>query len=513
MNKMTLKEKIGQLIVFGFSETEVTPRIEKLIKEYKLGNILLFSRNIKTTEQLFKLNNDIQKLMIKHLRYPAFITIDQEGAMVTRITDKATVFPGAMTLAATNNTENAYLQGKYMACELDALGINMNFAPVLDVNNNPLNPVIGVRSFSDNVDVVNRFSEAYIKGLQTKVMATGKHFPGHGDTHLDSHVDLPRVSFDKKRLHEIELAPFKNAINIGLKSIMSAHIVFEAYDTLPATLSKTILTDLLRKEMGYDGLIVTDGMEMQAILNTYGAVESSVTAVLAGADLILYCHYEDQQIAAAKLLEEAVLDGRIPMEVIDERVSRILRFKNGLKTNIDKTYQDVKKRVENPKHRKFAQDTVISALTLVKGKPFTKKGSGLFLGQLPKATTLADVTDGKGSAIEMLKDLPFDFLEVTLNPSDEEIASLVKAASKYEQVVLTTYNSNIYTKQLDLIKKLLKLNSELHVISLRNPYDLYFIKEIKNYVCLYEYTKNSINALKLYLEEKITPKGKFPIHV
>lgn len=513
MNKMTLKEKIGQMIVFGFHETEVTPRIEKLIRDYKLGNVLLFTRNIKNTEQLFKLNNDLQQLMIKHLRYPAFITIDQEGAMVTRIFDKATLFPGAMTLAATNNPKNAYLQGKHMACELDALGINMNFAPVLDVNNNPLNPVIGVRSYSDNVDVVNRFSEAYIEGLQTRVIATGKHFPGHGDTHVDSHLALPKVSFDKDRLKKIELAPFQNAIDKGLKSIMSAHVVFEAYDDLPATLSKTLLKDLLRHEMGFEGLIVTDGMEMKAILNNYGSIESSVTAILAGADLLLYCHNEHEQIGAAKLLEEAVLDGRIPIEVIDDRVERILKFKRKLTTNIGKTYEDVKDRVENPKHRKFAQDIVIEALTLVKGKPFSKKGDVLFLGQLPKATTLADITDGKSNAVEMLKDLNFDLLEVSLNPSDEEISSLVEAASKYNQVVLTTYNSNIYTKQLELIRKLLKLNNELHVVSLRNPYDLYFVNEIENYVCLYEYTKNSINALKLYLQGHITPKGKFPIHV
>ncbi len=513
MNKMTLKEKIGQLIVFGFPETEVTPRIEKLIKEYKLGNILLFARNVKTTEQLFKLNNDIQKLMIKNLGYPAFITIDQEGAMVTRIADKATFFPGAMTLAATNNPKNAYMQGKHMACELDALGINMNLAPVLDVNNNPLNPVIGVRSFSDDVEIVNRFSEAYIEGLQTRVIATGKHFPGHGDTHVDSHLALPKVSFDKDRLHKIELAPFKNAIDKGIKSIMSAHVVFEAYDDKPTTLSKTLLTDLLRNELGFEGLIVTDGMEMKAILNNYGSIESSINAILAGADLLLYCHNEHEQIGAAKLLEEAVLDGRIPMEVIDDRVERILKFKRELTTNIGKTYEDVKKRVENPKHRKFAQDIVIEALTLVKGEPFKKKGDVLFLGQLPKATTFADLTDGKSSAIEMLKDLDCDFLEVSINPEKEERDKLIKASSKYDQVVLTTYNSNIYTKQLDLIRELLKLNNELHVVSLRNPYDLYFVKEIKNYVCLYEYTKNSINALKLYLKGQITPKGTFPIHV
>lgn len=512
MNKMTLKEKIGQMLVFGFDETEVTPRIETLIKEYKLGNILLFSRNVQTTEQLFKLNNDIQKLMIKHLRYPAFVTIDQEGAMVTRITDKATFFPGAMTLAATN-VENAYLQGKYMGCELDALGINMNLAPVLDVNNNPKNPVIGVRSFSDDVDVVNRFSEAYIKGLQEHVIATGKHFPGHGDTHVDSHLDLPRVSFDKKRLHEIELSPFKNAIDKGIKSIMSAHIVFEAYDDKPATLSKPILTDLLRNELGFEGLIVTDGMEMKAILNTYGAIEASIPAVLAGADLLLYCHHEHQQIGAAKLLEEAVLDGRIPIEVINRSVSRILKFKAQLKTNIDKTYEDVKQSVENEKHRLFAQQTVIDALTLVKGKPFKQAGDVLFISQLPKATTFADLTDGKNTTLDMLKDLDFDFKQASLNPDTDEIKALVSDAKGYKQVIITTYNANMYPHQLDLIKQLLSLDTELHVISLRNPYDLYFLNDIKNYVCLYEYTQNSINALKLYLQGKIKPKGKFPIHV
>ena len=169
-------------------------------------------------------------------RSPALISVDQEGGMVTRIYDKATVFPGAMTIAATDNEYNAYLSGLYMGEELDALGFNMNFAPVLDVNNNPNNPVIGVRSFSDQPKKVSKYTKAFIDGLQNKVIATGKHFPGHGDTHVDSHLGLPRVDHSLTRLHEVELVPFKDAISNNIGAIMSAHIIYKiTNDNLPAT--------------------------------------------------------------------------------------------------------------------------------------------------------------------------------------------------------------------------------------------------------------------------------------
>lgn len=514
---LTLDEKIGQLIVFGFPEDEYSERIDGLIKEYKLGNILLFTRNITSPEKLFNLNQNIQKAMMKYIGIPAFITADQEGGMVTRLYNGATVFPGAMTLSATNNPENAYLSGLYMAKELDALGINVNFAPVLDVNNNPLNPVIGVRSFGDTAERVSLYANNFIKGMQTKVIATGKHFPGHGDTNVDSHLDLPRVNFEMDRLKEVELAPFEKAINDDLKGIMSAHIVYKHLTNgMPATLSKEALTDLLREKMGFEGLIFTDGMEMKAILNKYGAIESSVPAVLAGANLLLYCHYEEQQIGAVKELKKAVLDGTISMEVLDERVERVLKFKKDLNLSIlTNKFGDVKDVVGNKKHLDFAQQAVNDALTLVKGEVYKEKGKTLFIGQLPISTSGADHTDGEHSTIGILrKHLPnMDYQLASLNPTKEEIKELEALASKYDQVILTTYNSNVYLQQVELVKTLNKLKAELHVISLRNPYDHYLVPEIKNYVCLYEYTQNSINTLKEYLLGKIKPKGVLPLYV
>ncbi len=514
---LTLEEKIGQLIVFGFHEDYFSENAERLIRDYKIGNTLLFTRNVSSPEKLFELNKKTQESMIKHLGIPAFISIDQEGGMVTRIYEPATVYPGAMTIGATNDPNNAYLSGLYMADEMDALGINLNFAPVLDVNNNPLNPVIGVRSFGDKPEFVSAFSRAFIKGMQTKIIATAKHFPGHGDTHLDSHLDLPYVNMDKTRLDEVELKPFKEAIDEGLKGVMSAHIVYKHLTNgYPATMSKEALTDLLRDELKFDGLIITDGMEMKAILNKYGAVEASVPAILAGANLLLYCHYEDQQIDVTKFIKEAVLNGTIPMEVLDERVEKVLEYKEQINLDIlNNTYSDIQARVENPKHKVFAKKVTEDALTLVKGSTFKAKDKTLFISQLPKATSGADATDGKQSTIGILKEaLPnFDYLQVAINPTDEEIDQLVKDANQYEQIIVTTYNSNVYKQQSALIKSLLKLEKDLHVISLRNPYDHYLTPEIKNYVCLYEYTQNSIHTLKDYLLGKLKPKGKLPIDV
>ncbi|MBU1143018.1 MAG: beta-N-acetylhexosaminidase, partial [Firmicutes bacterium] len=278
LNKLTLEEKIGQLFMFGFDATDVNDHAIKLIKEYRIGNVILFARNIKTPEQVFKLNQNLQKLSLKELGIPLFISIDQEGGMVSRITSGATFFPGAMTIAATNDVHNAYLSGKYMGLELINLGINMNFAPVLDVNNNPKNPVIGVRSFSDQPKMVAEYGSAFIKGLQENVIATGKHFPGHGDTHIDSHLALPKVAYGMDRLNPVELVPFKHAIQNGIQAMMSSHIDFPALteNGLPTTLSKKCMTGFLREELGFEGLIVTDGMQMKAIQDNYTTVGASL---------------------------------------------------------------------------------------------------------------------------------------------------------------------------------------------------------------------------------------------
>lgn len=512
---LTLEEKIGQLIVFGFNEKKFSKNILELIRDYKLGNIILFARNISSPKKLFTLNKKIQEAMMEHLGIPAIISVDNEGGMITRIYESATVFPGAMTLAATDNPKNAYLTGLYMADELDALGINVNFAPVLDVNNNPLNPVIGVRSYGDRADQVALYANNFIEGMQTKVYATGKHFPGHGNTSVDSHLDLPIVDLDLDIFADVELAPFKSAIENNIKGIMSAHIVYKNLTHgRPATLSKDALTYLLRDKLGFEGLIFTDGMEMLSMMSKYGAVESAIPALIAGSDLLLYCHHIDQQKDVVELIKKAVLGGTLPMSILDERVRRVLKHKEIFKAPIlQNSFNDIKHRIGNYKHREFAQKTVDQALTLVKGREFSRREKTFFIGQMPKSTSFVDFNEGRKGAIKALrKELrSFSYQLVDINPTDREIERLVKRAEKFPQVVLTTYNSNIYSQQIKLIKELLKLDVDLHVISMRNPYDLHLVPEIENYVCLYEYTNNSINTLRDYLLGKLRPTGKLPI--
>ena len=516
LNKMTLEERIGQLFMFGFDALEINDHALKQIRDYKIGNVILFARNVKSPEQVFKLNQNLQKLAMTEIGIPLFISIDQEGGMVTRINTGATFFPGAMTTAATGDSKNAYLIGKYMGRELISLGINMNYAPDLDVNNNPKNPVIGVRSYSDNPETVAEFGTAFIKGLQENVIATGKHFPGHGDTHVDSHLALPMVPYDMDRLNKVELVPFKRAIQKGIKAIMTAHINFPALteNGLPTTLSKRCMTGFLREELGYEGLIVTDCMQMKAIQDNYTTVGASLTAILAGANILCICHSQDLQSGAVNYIKESVLNHKISIETINERVARVLKFKEALNPiDLNATYDSVKSIVENKETKEFSYNVVRNALTLVKGKPLKLKKNALFIGVLPVATTIADESDGQHSIIKQIKkDLTtLDTMTLPVQPSSEIIGEIVKNAEKYQQVVLCTYNANIYQSQIELIDKLSDMKIELHVISMRNPYDLHYAKKIENYVCIYEYTPNSVRALLEYLRGELIPKGMIPV--
>ncbi|TCO68672.1 beta-glucosidase-like glycosyl hydrolase [Caldanaerobacter subterraneus] len=290
IEEMTLEEKIGQMLMIGFPSAFYDDHIRELVTSYKIGNVILFSRNVQDARQVMDLCTDIQKEAIENTGIPAFISIDQEGGMVTRIYRGATYLPGNMAIGATKDPENAYKVGEIAGRELRTIGININFAPVMDVNNNPLNPVIGVRSYGENPEDVANFGINYIKGLQKEgVIATAKHFPGHGDTTVDSHLDLPKVNHGKDRLYEVELYPFKKAVENGVDAIMTAHILFPALEDskVPATLSYNILTRILREEFKFDGLIITDCMEMNAIAKYFGTQKAASMAIKAGADIVL----------------------------------------------------------------------------------------------------------------------------------------------------------------------------------------------------------------------------------
>jgi len=323
---VNLREKVGQLFMLGFQGTELTEDLRALIKTYHPGGVLLFSRNLTDPEQAARLTNALQKLAQK---MPLLVAIDQEGGRVARLPKGFTVFPGQGTLGRAGTVSLAYGFAEVTARELRAIGVNMNLTPVLDVNTNPQNPVIGDRAFGRDPELVETLGLAVIAGLQDNgVLACGKHFPGHGDTAADSHKELPTVSHGLDRLHEIELRPFVHCFQNGLAAVMTAHVRYPAWDPEhPATLSTAILTDLLRGQLQFKGLVLTDDLEMHAILDHYSIEEAALRALSAGADILLICKDSERQAAAMDAVYRAAKDGDIPTLRFEHAVLRVLEAK------------------------------------------------------------------------------------------------------------------------------------------------------------------------------------------
>jgi beta-N-acetylhexosaminidase len=311
---------IGQLVMIDIPDTVLSAETKTHLERYKPGGIILFRKNIVSLEQAKTLILELKALLGEHL----LLAIDMEGGGVWR-TNFLPYAPSAMSLGATNDPKLAREIGALVGRGLQAMGVNWNFAPVLDVNNNPANPVISDRSFGQNPKEVAVLGLAWAEGLMSAgVAACAKHFPGHGDTHLDSHLALPTVTRNLEGLEEYELVPFRAAVATDLPSIMTAHIVYPAIDAeLPATLSKKILTGLLRERAGYKGVIVTDSMGMDAIDKNYGRGEAAILSLLAGADMLEALGGKESQIQTFEALEAATRDGRISPERISESLERL----------------------------------------------------------------------------------------------------------------------------------------------------------------------------------------------
>ncbi|MGC3973313.1 MAG: beta-N-acetylhexosaminidase [Nitrospira sp.] len=323
---MTLREQIGQLFMMGFTGTRVSKDLASFLTAYTPGGVIFFRRNLESVQQIVDLTNGLQKLSPAS---PLLIAIDQEGGRVSRLPAEFTIFPPCGQLGQCNSSELAYSAAATIAKELRAVGINMNMAPVLDVNSNPDNPVIGDRSFGAEPDVVIEMGLATIGGLQDNlVVACGKHFPGHGDTATDSHKELPVVDAGIQRLRETEFPPFQQAIRQGVASLMTAHVLYRALDPdAPATLSPAVIQRLLREEFRYDGVVFTDDLEMHAIIDYDGIGEAAVRSFVAGCDVLLVCKDQDRVMTAMQAMERAVQDGRITQERLEQSLRRVARLK------------------------------------------------------------------------------------------------------------------------------------------------------------------------------------------
>jgi beta-N-acetylhexosaminidase len=325
----SLRREIGQLLIGSLAGTTITPEMRSLAREFQLGGVTLFKRNIEAPEQVAELNHDLQSLSSE---LPLWVAVDQEGGRVARLHAPFTEWPPMATLGRSGDEKLAYRFAAALASELKAVGISLDYAPVLDIQTNPKNPVIGDRALGEDADTVARLGAAIIRGLQENgIAACGKHFPGHGDTSADSHVALPLVEHPPDRIRRVECVPFREAIRNDVAFMMTAHILVPSLDEQnPATLSSTIVRGLLREELGFGGVILSDDLEMKAIADTYAVPDAAVQAIAAGCDGVLVCRHlshdrsQDLEVQAAVLeaLIHAVEDGRIPYKRAEDALSR-----------------------------------------------------------------------------------------------------------------------------------------------------------------------------------------------
>jgi len=518
---MSLEEKVGQLFQIGFEAPEVNDEVRDMIENYHVGGVIYFSRNIKNPAQTAELSNKLQQLALNSgAEIPLFISADQEGGTVTRLKG-ATHFPGNMALGAAKDKVLTEKVAQSTASELKNLGINVNLAPVLDVNNNPDNPVIGVRSFGEDPELVAELGTTYIRGLQSEgVIATAKHFPGHGDTDTDSHLDLPIIKHQRSRLNQVELYPFKKAIEAGVDSIMTAHVYFPAIEKeegIPATLSKSVLTDLLRDELKFEGLIITDCMEMKAIVNTFGTIEGAVRTIKAGSDTVLVSHSYQKQKNAIEAVIEAVKSGRISEKRIDASVKRILTLK-GKRINLELVDQADPAQIDFEAHQKTAQKLAEKALTLVKNdglfpiENIKEKKVSIIDFEMGRVSLAEDEGEKNNLFINYLSQEVKNLEHIRLQDNSTLSTAAKEKLDGSDLIVVCTYNAAVNKYQAELAEKLAE-NNKVAVLALQNPYDYQLLDKTQAFITTYDYSSANQRAAADFILGKIEAEGKLPVTV
>lgn len=520
---MDIEQSIGQKILLAFDGKEPTREMIATIANYKPGGLTLFrSLNIDSPKQVRQLTDVLQRFARGSDLPPLLIATDQEGGQLMAVGEGTTPLPGNMALGATGSAELARKAGTVLGRELAALGINVNYAPSCDVNINPRNPVIGIRSFGENPNDVARLATAMVEGIQSAgVAATVKHFPGHGDTGGDSHHGLPSVPHDLERLKQVEFPPFQAAIHAGVKLVMTAHLALPAVDgpdAPPATLSRNILHGLLREELGFDGVIVTDAMDMKAIRQGDGLGEDAVRAVAAGADLLLLTSNPDDWRRVHEALVHALRGGQLDREAAARSVARILALKRWL---AGQSQPDLSV-VGCADHRTVADKIAEKSVTLVRDDtgllPLRLNPGERVAVIVPKpidltpADTSSYVTPGFAAALRTQYPDIDEFI-LSYAPDEVEITDLLGRLGEYDILILGTLNAFASPGQAGFVRQALKLGIPAVVAALRLPYDLTAFPEAQTYACTYSILEPSMQALAKALFGKIRFKGRLPVSI
>ncbi len=509
----------------GFWGDTPSQEIIDLIQQHHIGNIILFSRNVRNARQVLELTQYLQRCAKEAGQpYPLLIAIDQENGIVQRLGEAVTVFPGNMALGAIGSEQVAYEVALATGRELKALGINMNLAPVVDVNNNPANPVIGVRSFGEDPRQVARLGAAMVRGYHDAgLYSCLKHFPGHGDTSVDSHLALPTISYG---LEALELVPFRSGIEAGADSVMIAHIAFPALveqDGLPATLSSAIIQGLLREKLNFKGVILSDCLEMRAISDTFGTERAAVMALQAGIDLVLVSHHYTRQRGSIEAIQAAIQAQELSPQVMQQAAEHVLRLKAGsLSWNNLPTTTSISTYIGCESHLSLQKQAYELSTTLIRNEdallPLRLNSGERIVILSPQRNTMTMVED-RYYADDLLAEIveqyhtPVSMLRVALDTTENAWAHLLQTTGEADIFIIATVNAHLDERQAVLVRYLIASGRPVIGIALRNPYDLQAFPQLRTYLVTYEYSRQALVAAVRVLFGEIQAQGKVPVSI
>lgn len=540
LRNLTVREKVGQMILAQLSPTESgqpSPETVSIVKNLKIGSAMV--EHINSPARTAEFNNQIQRWALEtESSLPLFVGADFEFGAAHSVgslqDNQTTQFPRNMNFGALRSRRAAADFARITAIEARVMGYHWGFAPVVDVNTDPENPVIGIRSFSGSTDLASALTGAQVPNFQADgrgIVATAKHFPGHGDTHVDSHTGLPVVSYDRETLEEVHLPPFEAAIDAGSDAIMTAHIIVEAIDPdRPATLSPPVLTGLLRDELEFDGLIVTDSMAMQAISNKWGQDRAAILAAEAGADVIMSMGGYETHANTVNALYNAVQSGELPIERVNEAAARVLeaKYKYGLLTRgggrpSGRIFVNPKRATHRTgmiPHRRRAAEIARESMTLVKNESVLPFDDGA-----NETTLVAGVihTDIIASAVQEAATGDVVSWQSQQwrdkNPTDEEIAQVTALAEDVDRVLVTTYSaSDLPDGQARLVNSLSDTENDTVAVSIGLPYDIASYPDVDAYLASYaldRWAQLNTSSLEALVDVVFgaNPKGNLPVEI
>lgn len=530
IGSMSLDEKIGQLFMIGVNGVEANADSIEMVEKYGAGGVILFARNITGGAQVKKMIAGLTE----RAKYPLAVSIDQEGGLVLRLTTGATVLGGNMALAACGGKlydEYCEQWGRITGEELRELGFTLNLAPVLDVNNIK-NPGIGARSFSDDPALCARLGASLIKSVQKQgVSACAKHFPGKGNASVDAHIDLPVIDSTLDEMRNFELVPFKSAIEAGVDAAMTAHVVYRGIEgeTLPATLSYKVLTGLLKDELGFEGPLITDDMEMGAIKNYYEQHEACFRSFMSGADIILICHTKELQIKTINYFKEKYICGELCDERLTDALTRIFRMKSR-----HESFAAAEGRaVDYDKNAEFAQKLADASITLVSdeagilekirsGALDLKKMKNIFLveAKFSAITQVEDIEENSALLSMMEKELSgtavkliHEKFEVKIEPAKaaELFNKLAGAGLRESLAIVITYNAHIFKGQSELAALVTENAAYSIAAAVRNPYDLMTPGGKTCKIATYGFRRSNMRSLFNTIISGMKPPGVLPV--